>query len=283
MIKNIVFDIGNVLVDFGWAPFFERFNLTKEEFDRVAKATVYDPVWNEIDRGVMSEEEVLEKFIENDPGIEDKLREMYKDFNGLLKMYEYTRGWIKDLQNRGYKVYCLSNMSHKAVRECWDALCFIEELDGYILSCDINITKPEPGIYKALFDKYNLKPSECIFLDDLEKNIKGAEEMGMHGIVFKNVKQAEADIEKIVKEQPFESQYTKGQRIAALACIVLIVLMYVASLVLALIKAPWAKTMLRVSLGCTLGLPILAWGYIWMIGKLTRKKTIADFNFFEKQ
>lgn len=282
MIKNIVFDIGNVLVEFGWGPFFKKFDLTKEEFDRIANATVYDPIWNEIDRGVMSEEEILEKFIENDPGMEEKIRAMYEDFHGLLWMYDYTRGWIKDLQNRGYKVYCLSNMSHKAVRECWDALCFIEELDGYILSCDINITKPEPGIYTALFEKYKLKPSECIFLDDLEKNIKGAEEMGMHGIVFKNVKQAEEDIEKIVKAQPFESSYSKPQRIAALVCITLIVLMYVASLVLALIKAPWAKAMLRVSLGCTLGLPILAWGYIWMIGRLTKKKTIADFNFFEK-
>ena len=119
MIKNVVFDIGNVLVDFGWKPFFQKFNITDEELDRIAKATVYAPIWNEIDRGVMSEEEILDKFIENDPGMEDKMREMYADFNGLLKLFEYTRGWIIDLKRRGYKVYCLSNMSFKAVRECW--------------------------------------------------------------------------------------------------------------------------------------------------------------------
>jgi len=281
MIKNIVFDIGNVLVDFGWKPFFEKFNITDEELDKIAKATVYDPIWNEIDRGVMSEDEILEKFIENAPDMEVKIREMYENFQGLLKIFDYTRGWIIDLKRRGYKVYCLSNMSFKAVRECWDALSFIEELDGYILSCDVKLTKPEPEIYQALFDKFNLKPEECIFIDDLEKNIEGGKAAGMHTILFKGVKETEEEIAKIVAAQGFTSSYTKGQRIAAIVCLCLIVLLYLATAVLAFIKTPFAKQMFRVTLGATLVLPILTWVYIWLIGRLTHKRTIADFRFFE--
>lgn len=282
MIKNVVFDIGNVLVDFGWAPFFEKFHLSKDEYDRIAKATVFSPVWNEIDRGVMSEEEILEKFIENDPELSKKLTEIYEDFNGLLKMFEYTRGWIIDLKNRGYKVYCLSNMSHKAVRECWDALCFVEETDGYLFSCNEHLIKPDPAIYKRFFEKFKLNPSECVFIDDLERNIEAAKEAGMHGIVFKNVKQAEEELSKIVKEEGFQSSYTKPQRIASLICVILIGLLYVATLVLSLLKAPVYKNLFKIALGATLVLPILTWVYIWMIGKLTKKKTIADFHFFEK-
>ena len=281
MIKNVVFDIGNVLVDFGWKPFFQKFNITDEELDRIAKATVYAPIWNEIDRGVMSEEEILDKFIENDPGMEDKMREMYADFNGLLKLFEYTRGWIIDLKRRGYKVYCLSNMSFKAVRECWDALSFIEELDGYILSCDVKLTKPEPGIYEALFKKYNLKPEECVFFDDVQKNVDGGNKAGMHACLFTSVKQAEEDLARIVKEQGFTSSYTKGQRIASIVCLCLIAVLFIAMIVLAGMKTPLAKTLFKVTLGATLILPILTWIYIWLIGKLTHKRTIADYKWFE--
>ena len=75
-----------------------------------------------------------------------------------------------------------------------------------------------------------------------------------------------------------ESKYSKKQRVAALICVVLIALMYLSTLVFALLKFDWAKYMFRVSMGCTLVLPILAWIYIWMIGKLTHRATIADLN-----
>ena len=89
----------------------------------------------------------------------------------MLKQYDYTKGWIKSLQAEGFKVYCLSNMSHKSVRENADALDFIPLTDGTILSCDYNIIKPEKAIYDLLFDKFNLIPSECVFIDDVKRNI----------------------------------------------------------------------------------------------------------------
>lgn len=286
MIKNIVFDIGNVLVGFDWKPFMESFGFTEEVLKRVANATVHAPIWNEIDRGKLSEEEILSEFIKNDPEMEAPIRQFYENFDGMLNMYEYTRGLIKDLQNKGFKVYCLSNMSYKAVRECWKDLCFIEELDGYVLSCDYKLTKPEKEIYETLFKKYSLNPEECIFVDDLPSNIEGAKALGMKGVVFKNLKQAVSEIENIVKEEaantPFTSKYTKSQRIASLTCVCLILLMYVASLVFSLLKFDCAKTMVKISLAATIVLPCLAWCYIWMVGKLKHKETIADFNFFKK-
>lgn len=281
MIKNVVFDIGNVLVKFGWVDFFKGFDFTDEEYERVINATVKDPVWNEIDRGVLSDEEVLEAFIKNDPEMESQIRKSLENIGGLLTIFDYTRGWIRDLKRRGYKVYCLSNMSFKAVRECWDALSFIEETDGYILSCDVKVTKPEPEIYQCLFDKYKLKPSECVFFDDLEKNIEGANAAGMHGVVFTGVKEAEAALKALSEAEPFESKYKKSQRVAAIIALALIAFMYLFTVVLLFIKAPWAKDFLKASVGLTIVLPILAWVYIWLVGKLIHRHTIADFDFFQ--
>lgn len=286
MVKNIVFDIGNVLVGFDWEQFIARFNWDSETSSKIAAATVLTPTWNEIDRGVMSEDEILEAFIANDPSVEGELRVFYENFSGMLNQYTYTKGWIIDLQRRGYKVYCLSNMSYKAVRECSDALDFLPMLDGYVLSCNEKVIKPEAEMYRILFERYNLKPEECLFFDDLERNVMAARENGMNAEVFTDVAATEKVIATYAQNgqspQKGVSTYTKGQRIAALVCIGFILLLYLSTFVLALIKGDWAKALLRVGLGCTLVLPILTWVYIWIIGKLKHKDTIADFKFFEK-
>ncbi|MCQ2519123.1 MAG: HAD family phosphatase [Lachnospiraceae bacterium] len=198
MIKNIIFDIGNVLVEFGWERFLKRFSDNPEEFDRLVKATVGNPDWAEMDRGVLSDEEILDLFIENDPELEPKLRTMYKDYNGLLVQFGYAKEWIDDLKKRGYKVYALSNMSYKAIRECADSMDFLSMMDGSILSCYYKLIKPDPNIYRLLFDTFDLIPQECVFFDDLEKNIEAARASGMSGVVFKNKEQAEAELAKLL-------------------------------------------------------------------------------------
>ena len=75
-----------------------------------------------------------------------------------------------------------------------------------------------------------------------------------------------------------ESKYSTSQRVAAIVCIVLIVAVYITALVCSLLKSELAATITKVALGCTLVLPVLAWGYIWMIGKIFHKHTIADFD-----
>ena len=198
MIRNIVFDIGNVLVAFRWHEFLREAGLTDEEIDRVAAATVYTKEWNEMDRGVLSEEEVFNGFVSNDPEIGDMIRRVFSNIDGMLKQFDYTKGWIEDLKKRGFKVYCLSNMSYKAVDECAEALNFIPMLDGAILSCDVKLCKPDPEIYKLLFTEFGLVPGECLFIDDLEKNINAAIACGMKGHVFKDKATADAAIDEIV-------------------------------------------------------------------------------------
>lgn len=198
MIKNIVFDIGNVLVDFRWREYIKSFGVTDEEFDRIVAATVYSSAWSEFDRGILSEEEVLESFYAADPDMKELIYKIFSKINGLLTQFDYAKDWIRDLQKRGFKVYCLSNMSYKAVDECAEALDFIPLLDGSILSCDVKLCKPEREIYELLFKKYDLVPGECLFIDDLEKNINAAIACGMKGHVFKDKADADAAIDEIV-------------------------------------------------------------------------------------
>lgn len=190
MIRNIIFDIGNVLADFCWEAFYKGFGYEGEVLERLGKATVKSPVWSEVDRGVWSEEELVEGFIRNDPDMEPEIRRIFQNVHGMVARREYAIPWIRSLQEAGYHCYYLSNFSYKAHTECADALDFLEYMDGGILSYQDKVIKPQREIYQLLLDRYGLKAQECVFLDDTEKNLPMAEELGIKTILFRDREQA---------------------------------------------------------------------------------------------
>lgn len=198
-IKNIIFDIGNVLASFRWAELFLELGFTGEAFERIASATVLHPtMWNEFDRSLMSDEEIIAKCIERAPEYEQEIRLLFQKTELLVEEYTYSRDWIKSLKERGYKVYLLSNYgktSFEAARE-HGRLSFLPLVDGGVISYEVKIVKPEPGIYQVLLEKYNLNAEECIFLDDRADNIEAAKQFGIHGIVVESYEQAYGCLEK---------------------------------------------------------------------------------------
>lgn len=198
MIKTIIFDIGNVLAGFAWEDFFSSFGYDAETLDRLGRATVLSPDWNEYDLGNLSDEEILQLFIENDPSLEKELRRTLADFSGLLTRYDYAIPWIEELRERGYRILYLSNFSEKALRECSTVLDFVPHTDGGIFSCHVRLTKPDPAIYRLLLTRYGLTPQECVFLDDTPRNINAAEALGIHGIVFQTLSQAKNELEALL-------------------------------------------------------------------------------------
>lgn len=197
MITTLIFDIGNVLADFIWEEYYRSFGFTEEILDRLAKATVKNPMWNEYDRGVMTDEEVLQGFIDNDPGIEREIRLTLKDVGAMVRRNDYAIPWIKELQGKGYRCLYLSNFSEKARKECAASMDFLPYMDGGILSYQDKVIKPMPEIYQLLIDRYQLVPEECVFMDDTLRNLEGAEKFGIHTIHFKNQAQAIEELRKL--------------------------------------------------------------------------------------
>lgn len=198
MIRNIIFDMGMVLIDFRWKQLYEEMGLTGEKFERMANATVLNPVWNEFDRGIWTDEMMLEAFIKNDPGLEPEIRQMMGEcFKGFLKKFDYTDKWLDDLKAKGYKLYILSNFSGKAFVECADQLDYVSKVDAAVISYRVKMIKPDPAIYRYIIDTYSLDPAETVFIDDNADNIKAAEEFGINGILFTSKEQADAELYKL--------------------------------------------------------------------------------------
>lgn len=197
MITTIIFDIGNVLANFTWKEHFESFGYDDGMVERLARATVKHPTWNENDRGVMAEEDIINEFVAFDPEIEQDIRKVLKDVSTMVARNDYAIPWIQDLKGKGYRVLYLSNFSAKSETDCAHALDFIPHMDGGILSYQDKVIKPMPEIYQLLIDRYGLVPDECVFMDDTPANLAGAEKFGIHTIHFQNQTQAIEELRKL--------------------------------------------------------------------------------------
>lgn len=197
MIKNVIFDIGNVLCNYAWAEMIADRTQDQAMADRVAAATVNHATWPEWDRGNKSYDELVDMLCNNDPEIGDVIRDVFRDIKDLLTPRDYAIPLVERLHGAGYNVLYLSNMSRPAVEQCLEAMRFIPYTDGGILSFREHYVKPEPEIYRLLQERYHLIPEECVFLDDSEKNIETAKNLGWHGIVFKDLAQAEAELKQL--------------------------------------------------------------------------------------
>lgn len=184
MIRNIIFDIGNVLVDFCWADFLKTKGFDEAMIDRIAKASILTETWNELDRGVWTEEELLDGFVKNDPEIEKELRLAFGNITGIVRLRDYACDWVKELKAKGYQVYYLSNYGLKTRRETAEDLIFMPLMDGGIMSYEVKLIKPSFEIYERLLETYRLKAEECVFLDDTLRNVEAARKVGMEAIQF---------------------------------------------------------------------------------------------------
>lgn len=200
MIKNIVFDIGNVLVDFDVKGFLYRKGFEPDIIKRIIKASLLSPYWEQFERGDLSEDEVMKAFINLDPEIEEQLYKAFDNVHGMLIIRDFAVDLVKKLKKDGFNVYYLSNYSSKAYADCSDSLAFMKYMDGGCVSFQERMTKPDINFYKRFLEKYNLVAEECIFVDDTPLNVEVAEKLGFKGILYESYENTVDSIYKITNE-----------------------------------------------------------------------------------
>lgn len=201
MIKNIVFDVGNVLMDYDSEAYLIRLGFDEKTRAAVQAAMFQNPLWNETDRGVMSDEELEEGFVKNAPAeYEDAVRLAYQRASETISLLPYAVDWVKDLKERGYHLYILSNYSRKIYEETKDQMEFLPYIDYPLFSYRCRLIKPDPAIYQHLLNTCSLEPRETVFIDDRPENIAAAEKEGIHGICFSSREQAGKDLEALLQE-----------------------------------------------------------------------------------
>ena len=198
MIKNLIFDFGKVLVDYDFEAFFRRY-ITDEERCRAFTPILHN---EEVQRMFDREEHSFDEIIE---GIICQHREFEQEIHYFATHYpeivtnevEGMRDLLVRLKGEGYGLYGLTNWCSK-VHLTMAEFGIFDLLDGYVISSEEKVIKPEAEIYQRLFDKFGLKPEECIFADDRAENIEGGRRVGMEGIVFTDARQYERELKEVL-------------------------------------------------------------------------------------
>lgn len=184
MIKNIVFDMGNVLLWFDRDRFLDAVGAEGED-RKILMNNVYLSVeWARMDRGSMTEAEAAASMCTHVPErLHGKVHMLVDQWDRPIYPVDGMAQLARDLKTAGYGIYLLSNASYRQ-HEYWPRVPGSKCFDGTLISADVKLVKPQREIYDLLCSKFSLKPEECVFIDDSAANIEGAEVAGMSGIVF---------------------------------------------------------------------------------------------------
>lgn len=196
-VKNIIFDVGQVLVKYDWEGYLDSFGFPKEERRVIAEKVFLSQEWNERDKGLLEEEEYVKKFMESAPQYAEDIREVLKYSYKTISLMDYAETWTSYLKSKGYRLYILSNYCEYVLAHTRPAMTFLKNMDGIIFSCEVGQIKPDQDIYQTLLTRYSLNPEESVFLDDRGENCAAARTLGIHAIQFENFKQGAAELEKL--------------------------------------------------------------------------------------
>ena len=184
MIKNIIFDIGNVILQFDIKEVIPNFTKKESEKQFIINNIINSPEWLQyslIDTGFISREQALEIVEDRTNHINDELIEKFwYRYNDYSFINDNVIDIIKELKEKDYKIYLLSNINSHTYNHIKDNKLF-NLVDGYVFSYIEHQVKPYVGIYNTLLERYKLIPQECLFIDDNIKNIKTANELGIQG------------------------------------------------------------------------------------------------------
>jgi putative hydrolase of the HAD superfamily len=191
---NLVFDLGGVVVR--WDPDAIIAGVFCDSGIRSRiKADVFShPDWLELDRGTLEREDAIARAAQRTGVARDEIRRLVHAVPPSLTVVPDTVDLLYRLNRLGYPLYCLSNMHFASIEYLESRHTFWNLFSGRVISCRLQLCKPEPAIYKHLLQTYALRASETVFIDDVQKNLDAAAELGIRTVRFRNAAQCEQDL-----------------------------------------------------------------------------------------
>ena len=184
MIKNILFDMGQVLIRFDQKFFIQRLGIEDADMELLLREVYRSVEWVQMDRGSLREEEAFERIRARLPErLHDAAWKLVIMWDRPILEIDGMYELVEELKELGYGVYLLSNASVRQ-HEYWPRIPASKFFDGKLISADVHVIKPQPEIYRLCLEKFNLKAEECFFIDDAPVNIEGALQCGIPGAVF---------------------------------------------------------------------------------------------------
>ena len=178
---DIILDMGNVLLEWNKDKILQGISDTKKDYLILDKSIFQSGLWERLDLGTMTREELVLKVVSMiGRTYQKKVEEVIWNWPSYIEIFTEVFPVLSEAKKKGHRIFVLSNTSKVFYDLLEEQLSPIKELlDGFVLSCDIKAIKPDLAMFKEILDKYKLDPRNCVFLDDIEDNTIAAEKLGI--------------------------------------------------------------------------------------------------------
>ena len=184
MIKNIILDMGNVLLSFDPELSLNAFVETDEDRAIIRKELFQGPEWEQGDYGIVTNAQRYELVSKRIPTrLHAPLKKCVDNWSSFMEPIQGAMDFCEYIKQKGYGIYVLSNAC-SSFYDYFPRFTEVSYFDGVMVSSDVHMVKPEKEIYELFLQTYNLNPEECLFIDDRPENIEGAQQANINGYIF---------------------------------------------------------------------------------------------------
>jgi HAD superfamily hydrolase (TIGR01509 family) len=183
MIKNIVFDLGNVLISFVPSDFLKKKNYPENIRNIILSEVFGSKEWAMLDNGDITTKEAIDALALKSSLKREEIALVFSFRTEIMFPLDNNVRLLPELKKHGFKLFYLSNFPLDIFEEIKNGYYFFRYFDGGIISSEVKLSKPDVRIFKTLLKDYGLKPGECLYIDDIDTNVRSAESAGMKGFI----------------------------------------------------------------------------------------------------
>jgi FMN phosphatase YigB (HAD superfamily) len=182
MIRNIIFDLGNVLLSFLPSVYFEKKNYPENIRNTIINDIFRSREWKLLDNGEITVKEAIESISLKSTLKREEIVLIFNLRTDIMFPLTNNVKLLPELKKRGFTLYYLSNFPLDIFEEVKTGYYFFRYFNGGIISAEVKLSKPDVRIFNHLLNEYSLNPAECLYIDDMEENVLAAESLKIRGI-----------------------------------------------------------------------------------------------------
>jgi putative hydrolase of the HAD superfamily len=196
-VRNVIMDLGGVMLD--WNPDHLLTPIEPDpELRRQLRSRIFSHDWQQFDRGMLTELQLQERLQHTTGFSRNEVLDLFEAVRGHLSEKPETVKLVRALQQRGFDIYCLSNMPVPMYEHLRRQHTFWDVFQGVVVSGEIQMMKPEPQIYLHLLERFGLIARESVFVDDMQANVDAAKAVGLHAIRFQSATQCQQELDELL-------------------------------------------------------------------------------------
>jgi epoxide hydrolase-like predicted phosphatase len=199
MIRNIVFDLGNVLISFIPSEYLKKKNYPSNIRNTILNDIFRSEEWKKLDNGEITIAEAIDSISHKSALKREEIALAFNLRIDIMFPLDDNVRLLPELKKQGFRVYYLSNFHIDTFEVVKSDYYFFRYFDGGVISADIKLSKPDVRIYRYLLSKYSLNPEDCLYIDDIEENILAAESAGMQSFLTYGSPKFSAELEERLK------------------------------------------------------------------------------------